>query len=186
MNALEQLLQVASPGVKSAFAGTCTICGRDMYRRRSDPQGRIPGMVERHNSYRCALCYRKQWRANASKELATNPPPDLTRDQAKARAVELREQGVKVWSISVQIGRSQSFTWRVLAEAKPSMKRKPDGVKRCVGCGCAMRFRSEPESVGVLKNGRGRCRPCWTAAYRNGELGGKKYGTEQAGSAAGR
>lgn len=163
-NALAQLMALAGQGETSeAFAGNCVACGRGMYKRNQGDVGRQHGWVMRANHYRCMTCYqqaRSAEKAEYDRIMAKIPDP-LTREELAQKAVALRAEGYSIRRISFHIGRSERVVCKMLEEAGGSAARKPDGVKICVDCGQFMRFPSEPEVVGVLKKGRGRCVRCY-------------------------
>lgn len=173
-SALAQLMDIAGDDASSAFAGNCVDCGRGTYRQGDGAIGRSRGWILKATSYKCMTCYQRQRKAEISAHLAEmNKVPDPTpREALMVEAVRLRKSGKSVRSIGLQIGRSERAVAQMLSDALgPTLARRPDGVKDCVGCGVKMRYRGEQYSVGtVFKHGRGRCGPCYMRALRRGEF----------------
>ena len=171
MNALAQLMDIAGDDASSAFAGNCVDCGRGTYRQGDGEIGRSRGWILKATSYKCMTCYQRQRKAEISAVLMEVPDP-TPREVLMAEAVRLRKAGQSVRSIGLQIGRSERAVAQMLSEALgPTLARRQDGVKDCVGCGVKMRYRGERQSVGtVVKHGRGRCAPCYMRAKRRGEF----------------
>lgn len=171
MNALAQLLEAAGqPPMPDGFAGYCPDCGRGTYKRGQTHLAETHGWVYRATVYRCMSCYTRLRRKQSAKFIeyvsaqeAYSPP--IPREQLRQEAADLRKAGMSIYDIGMRIGRSERVVSKMLQECGMGSGRVRDGRMVCLGCGQQMRFRSEPESAGVLKHGRGRCRKC-SDAYR--------------------
>lgn len=165
MNGLALLMADAGESdAAEAFAGTCSSCGRGMYKRNQGEVGKQQGWLMKANTYRCMTCYqraRKSELAVCLPEVLPEPTePDPDRDNLRVEAASLRASGLSVRAISFRIGRSERVTSRLLTEFQVGDRDLSIPSRFCATCNRRMRTDSDPKSWGVMHKARGECVAC--------------------------